>query len=104
MKLSAQVQRLQELNTTIHGDAVRLRDSLSAMQEQWVLDATIGCRDGLFCFCPIEGDISGDYNIIVGMNVISDKPPGRLVAIVHADGQEAVEAFCEKYAEELLTF
>lgn len=71
------------------------------MREQWVLDATMGCRDGLFCFCPVEGDISGDHSIVFGMNFISDKPPGKLVAIIHADGQEAVEAFCEKYAEEL---
>ncbi len=71
------------------------------MWEQWVLDATT-VRDGLFCFCPVEGDITGDYSIVFGMNVLSDKPPGILVAIIHADGQEAVEAFCEKYAEEIV--
>ncbi len=70
------------------------------MWEQWVLDATI-VEGGLFCFCPVEGDITGDYSIVFGMNVLSDKPPGKLVAVIHKDGQEAVEAFCEKYVGKL---
>lgn len=71
------------------------------MWEQYILDATMGCQDGLFCFCPIEGDIHGDYSIVLGMNILSSEPPGKLVAIIHEGGQEAVEAFCEEYAEEL---
>ncbi len=70
------------------------------MWEQWVLDATI-VEGGLFCFCPVEGDIAGDYSIVFGMNVLSDKPPGKLVAIIHKDGQDAVEAFCKEHAEEI---
>jgi hypothetical protein len=70
------------------------------MFDRWVIDATMGYP---FCFCPVEGDLQGDYTIVTGMNVISDKPPhgGRLVGVVHADGQGAVEDFCDKYEKEL---
>jgi len=62
--------------------------------------------DGLFTFCPIEGDIETEYTIVTGMNYVSDMPPkwGKVVAIVHADGQGALERFClenEAYLEAL---
>jgi hypothetical protein len=68
-----------------------------------VIDAEAGCRDGLFCFCPIDGDIHGEFTVITGMNFLGAVPPDKmkLVAIVHPDGQEAVERFCEQYAAEL---
>jgi hypothetical protein len=75
------------------------------MWEEWVLDASCGYAGGMFTFCPIEGysDIAEDYKLVVGMNYMSDRPPkwGKLVAIVHRDGQQAVEDFCETYAEQL---
>lgn len=71
--------------------------------KNYVLDATMGYKGGLFCFCPIEGDIVGDFTVVTGMMFLSDMPPrhGKLVAIYHSDGQEAVEAFCEQYSTEL---
>lgn len=72
--------------------------------EECVLDATMGYRGGLFCFCPIQGDIgTGDFTVVTGMMFLSDMPhPSmKLVAIYHSDGQDEVEAFCEKYAKEL---
>lgn len=68
-----------------------------------VIDATMGYRDGKFTFCPIEGDINGEYSVIVGMNYISRMPPEglTLVAIVHSDGQDAVDAFCAEYDDAL---
>lgn len=69
--------------------------------EQCILDATLDMgRYPPFTFCPIEGDIKGDYKIVTGMMFMSDMPPDgmELVGIVHLDGQEAVEAFCAKYA------
>ena len=73
------------------------------MWNEYVLDATLGCQDGLFCFCPIEGDIHGDYEVVVGLSFLSGMLPrnSKLVAVIHADGQEAVEEFCQKYAKEL---
>jgi len=70
--------------------------------ERWVLDATLDFfDDGLYCFCPIEGDLDGEYSIVFGMNIINDKPPGKLVAIIHEDGQEALDNWCERHAEVL---
>ena len=64
----------------------------------WVIDASMGVVCGQLCFCPIEGDIDGEFTVITGMN--SNVPlGGNLVAIWHPDGQEAVERFCEKYAD-----
>ena len=74
------------------------------MWKHWVLDASAGCTDGLFCFCPIEGDVYSDgWQLITGMNFLSEGPPNgvELVAIIHEGGQEAVETFCQKYAKDL---
>lgn len=62
--------------------------------EGWVLDATLDDGSGLHCFCPVEGD-----DIVTGMNLLTDVPPGPLVGVIHADGQEAVEAWCEEHAD-----
>lgn len=72
-------------------------------KSNYVIDATMGCRNGMFVFCPIEGDLEGDYEIVTGLNILSDEPPigGEVVAIVHEDGQEAVEEFCDEYVDEL---
>ena len=56
------------------------------MFEEWVLDATMGVQDGMACFVPIEKDGS----LVLGMNMIG-RCPGKLVGVVHLDGQEAVE-------------
>ena len=71
------------------------------MREHYVIDATMGYRDGLFCFCPVELDQDGEIvSVMTGLNYLSGEPPerwGKLVAIIHSDGQEAVEAFCEAH-------
>ena len=71
--------------------------------DTWVIDASMGYRDGMFTFCPIEGDLMGEHSIVIGMNVISDTLPTDrdVVAIVHEDGQKAVEEFCCQYESEL---
>lgn len=66
-----------------------------------VIDATMGHRGG-FVFCPIEGDINGEYQIVTGMNFLGMPPNDmKVVAIVHEDGQAAVEQFCEQFKDEL---
>lgn len=67
--------------------------------DTWVIDATIATPRGLFCFCPVDGDINGEHSIVTGMNVLSDTPPGRVVAIVHEDGQAAVEKWAADNAD-----
>lgn len=72
------------------------------MGEKYVIDATMGARGDMFCFCPVELDEDGEIvSIVTGLNYISQKPPrdGKLIAIVHEDGQDAVEAFCEQHAD-----
>jgi hypothetical protein len=73
------------------------------MWTECVLDASMGCRDGMFIFCPIEGNIDGEFTVVTGMNFGSAEPPKgmKMVAIVHPDGQAAVEAFCELYKDAL---
>lgn len=68
-----------------------------------VIDATMGCQGGAFTFCPIDGDINGAFSVVTGMNFISSRPPEgmKLVAVIHADGNAAVEAFCKQYRNEL---
>jgi hypothetical protein len=73
------------------------------MWNECVLDATIS-RDGVFTFCPIEGDINGEFSIVTGMNFVGMPPEGmKVVAIVHEDGDDAVNAFCERFKDELQT-
>lgn len=73
------------------------------MKDTWVVDVTLvhdGEADrGLLCFIPYD-EVTGD--LIVGLNFLTtlesfDK--GILRGIVHLDGQEAVESWCEKYPE-----
>ena len=60
--------------------------------DQWVIDAAIGTPPGTFCFCPVRGNIDGDFQIVTGMNYIGKQPPeGILVGIIHEDGQVAVD-------------
>lgn len=67
--------------------------------DNWVLDATMGWPP---CFCPVELTDEGEIkSIVTGLNVIGTPPEGRVIAIVHADGQEAVDEFCEAYKDEL---
>lgn len=70
-----------------------------------VIDASMGCKDGLFTFCPIEGDLAGKFTVVTGMNYLSTAPPGtmKLVGIVHPDGQEAVDRFCREHEPELMS-
>lgn len=74
-----------------------------ARTEPYVLDATLSPHDGLFCFCPVEGDLQGDYQIVTGLNYLSTEPPptGYLAGVIHEDGQAAVEKWCEQHRTEL---
>lgn len=64
--------------------------------DNWVLDATMGWPP---CFCPVEGDLDGDYSIVTGLNLIGSAPKGKIVAVIHADGQEAANAFYETHRD-----
>lgn len=74
-----------------------------AVNNNYVIDATFGMQDGMFCFCPIDGDPEGDFEIVSGLNYIAPTPPpeARLVAVVHREGQAAVEEFMVTHEREL---
>ena len=68
------------------------------MNDHWVIDATMGYP---FCCCPVELDEEGGIkSVVTGLNLIGS-PPGRIIAVIHADGDEACEAFCEAHKAEL---
>lgn len=65
--------------------------------EKWCVDATMGARDGMFCCCPVEFNEDGSIkSVITGLNFIGN-PPGKLVCVIHKDGNDAVEAFCSEH-------
>lgn len=68
-----------------------------------VIDATFEPIGGMFTFCPIGGDINGEFSVVTGMNFVSEVPPEgmRLVAVVHPDGQQATEEYCDEWQREL---
>lgn len=73
---------------------------------KWVIDATMGIHDGMFCFCPIEFGANGEVSAIVtGMNFIGGEPPrGKCIGVIHEDGQDAVDAFCAEHRAEVDAF
>ena len=81
-------------------DAVSNMEGRKMKWENWVLDATMGYP---FCFCPVEGDIKADYTIVTGLNMIGNTPPhnGRVVAVVHEGGQQAVDDFYAAHKTEI---
>ncbi len=61
--------------------------------KEWILDIS---NWPTRCYCPMDGD-----DIVTGMNLIQDDPPGPLVGVFHPGGQEAVEDMLETHREEI---
>lgn len=57
--------------------------------EEWVLDVSFSTP----CFCPFDRETG---EIVVGLNVITDKCPGELVGVVHRGGDEMAEKWCDE--------
>lgn len=75
---------------------IKVEENIGKGWEQWVVDVTLDKGEGIYCFCPIEGEIGeGEYSIVFGMDILSPIPPGKLVGVIHADGDEAVTQWCE---------
>ena len=71
---------------------------------KYVIDGTIATPSGLLCFCPVELDEDGNISsIVTGVNFLSDEPPhgAEVIAVFHADGQEAADAFYADRKEEI---
>jgi hypothetical protein len=69
--------------------------------ERWVLDATLAGDGPPWPFCPLEGDPEGEFTVVEGLTLVTDRPPGEFVGVVHAEGQEAVEAWMEVHGDAL---
>lgn len=69
------------------------------MWNNWILDATMGYP---FCFCPIEGDLDGEFSVVTGMNMLGSPPQGaKIVAILHEGGQGAADEFYDLHKSEI---
>jgi hypothetical protein len=64
----------------------------------WVLDVTFWTPEAPLAFCPIEVE-TGD--VITGLTVLGATPPGRMYAVVHMDGQAAVEKWMDEHPDVL---
>jgi hypothetical protein len=74
------------------------------LSEMWVLDATLAGDGPPYPFVPVEVDEHGlPSGFLVGMTFVSDCPPGEFVGVIHADGDEACEAWVEEHREFLAT-
>ncbi len=59
---------------------------------EWLLDVTFDPP----AFVPYERETG---NIIVGLNVMSNECPGRLVGIWHSDGHSSAEQWCVEHPD-----
>jgi hypothetical protein len=67
--------------------------------KEWVLDASGDPENPPYAFSPYERETD---NIVWGMVYLGEKPPyGKVVCVIHKDGQVATEKWCEKHKEEL---
>lgn len=73
------------------------------MWDKYVIDASMGQRDGFFCFCPVETDENGNItSIVMGMNCLGFVPEGAsVIGVVHPDGNDAADAFCQEFDAEI---
>lgn len=64
--------------------------------DRWVLDASMfkGVGEPM-CFCPLNDE----GIVVIGITVLADYPLGKFVGVIHEDGQEAVEKFCEEHKD-----
>jgi len=72
--------------------------------ENWVMEITHYREEdgGLVCFVPIENIGQPNETLVLGMNILSDVEHfdlGKIVGIVHLDGQEAVDKWVELHPE-----
>lgn len=74
------------------------------MFKDWVVDVTMA-RDDMLCFCPIENIGTPEEKIVFGLNLLTtpegfkEGKRGKVVAIIHEDGQCAVEKWIADNSE-----
>ena len=68
--------------------------------QRYVLDVSLS-KENLYCFCPYEGDIKGEFTVIVGMNIFTswEEYKDKCDALWSPYGQEDVNAFVIRHPE-----
>lgn len=79
---------------------------MTTVHDYYVLDASFDSDDCFFCFCPAEVEFEPEFKItevVTGLSFLSTQPPegSRFVGVIHQDGQDACEAWCEAHQEAL---
>lgn len=74
------------------------------MFDDWLVDVTAYDPEykGLLCFIPVEDIETGSPTFVTGMNLltsIDSFDQGRLRGIIHFEGQEFVDKWCEENKE-----
>ena len=67
---------------------------MGGLFDNWVLDVT-NFNPDMPCYVPIEKN--GD--IVLGMNYLSGKCPGKLIGVVHLHGQKVADDWCDKHPD-----
>ena len=70
---------------------------------QWAIDATLS-DDEHICYVPVEGDPDNNPTFVLGMNFIGapEQPPGKVIMVIHADGDAAAQAWVDDHQEVLV--
>lgn len=73
------------------------------MMEKWLLDASATVpEEDLRGWCPVEQDEDGNFgDVMTGLLMVTDKPPGEVVGVFHPDGQDTVDEWTKEHDEYL---
>lgn len=67
-------------------------------RSQWVLDASaVDVDEDIRAWCPVTPDGA----VMMGLTVVTDRPPGSVIGVFHPDGQQACDAWTETHADYL---
>lgn len=70
-------------------------------ENKYVIDASMGVRQGMLYLCPARLDDEGDFVPDTSRpRILCDMVEDReIVGIFHEDGAEALDAFCEEHRD-----
>jgi hypothetical protein len=69
-----------------------------SLWKNWSVDARMSSKD-LLCYVPVEVDmITCNVTFVIGMNFLAspDEPPGKVVCIMHPDGDKAAQKWVDE--------
>lgn len=77
-----------------------LVDMTASIWKVWAVDAGCSTKE-MFCYIPVENAETGQPTFVTGMNVLAspDEPPGNVVMVIHPDGDETTQKWCDENSE-----